>query len=213
MFSLNQPGSGSNRFLLCICKYILNITTFIKKKNSLIIISKEAGYPKREKWLCDHFTVIYFTNFILQIYSNFYYINNTLWTFLFPNIIRIQICWKLFSIFVFISRINNSSTVRGFLESTGLDDLMISTCVCLFGPEELPPAATREQANNESQAQTGARWGLAPAPALKCIFPERKKNIHCGNLNCSSVFTPRFNQSAEDVNYRKKVFFHIFIIS
>ena len=123
--------------------------------------------------------------------------SNTLWSFLFPNIICIQIWWKLFSIFVFILRINNSSTLRGFLESTGLDDLLIGTCVCLFGPEELPPAATREQANTEQQAQTGAR----SAPAQKCIFTKERKTSSKGwNLKCCSVFPPRFNQSVEDVN-------------
>jgi len=43
------------------------------------------------------------------------------------------------------NRVSNSSTFRGWLESTGLDDILISTCDCIFGPEpELPPAAARE---------------------------------------------------------------------
>ena len=32
----------------------------------------------------------------------------------------------------------NSSTIRGWLESTGLDDLLMSTCSCIFGEAEPP---------------------------------------------------------------------------
>ena len=34
--------------------------------------------------------------------------------------------------------ISNSSTIRGWLESTGLDDLLMSTCSCIFGDAEPP---------------------------------------------------------------------------
>ena len=34
--------------------------------------------------------------------------------------------------------INNSSTLSGWLEATGLDDLVATTCGCLLGVEEEP---------------------------------------------------------------------------
>ena len=50
-------------------------------------------------------------------------------------------------------RVSNSSTFRGWLEATGLDDLMVSTCVCIgLGPDELPPAA---RDGGGGQVQTG----------------------------------------------------------
>ena len=36
--------------------------------------------------------------------------------------------------------ISNSSTISGWLESTGLDDLFLGTFSCIFGEEEPPPA-------------------------------------------------------------------------
>ena len=39
------------------------------------------------------------------------------------------------------ARVSNSSTFRGWLEITGLDDILVTTCDCIFGPDELPPAA------------------------------------------------------------------------
>ena len=36
--------------------------------------------------------------------------------------------------------ISNSSTIRGWLESTGLDDIFLNTCTCIFGVEEPPPS-------------------------------------------------------------------------
>ena len=40
--------------------------------------------------------------------------------------------------------ISNSSTMRGWLESTGLDDIFLNTCTCIFGVEE-PPSTTPGQ--------------------------------------------------------------------
>ena len=55
-----------------------------------------------------------------------------------------------------IFRVSNSSTFRGWLEATGLDDLMVSTCVCIgLGPDELPPAARDGAGGGGGQVQTG----------------------------------------------------------
>ena len=35
--------------------------------------------------------------------------------------------------------INNASTVSGWLEATGLDDLLASTCGCILGVQEEQP--------------------------------------------------------------------------
>jgi hypothetical protein len=40
--------------------------------------------------------------------------------------------------------ISNSSTIRGWLESTGLDDIFLGTCSCIFGEEEPPGGATSQ---------------------------------------------------------------------
>ena len=32
--------------------------------------------------------------------------------------------------------ISNSSSIRGWLESTGLDDLLVGTCSCILGEED-----------------------------------------------------------------------------
>ena len=32
--------------------------------------------------------------------------------------------------------VTNSSTMRGWLESSGLDDILMSTCSCIFGEDE-----------------------------------------------------------------------------
>ena len=40
--------------------------------------------------------------------------------------------------------ISNSSTVRGWLESTGLDDIFLGTCSCILGEEEPPPGAASQ---------------------------------------------------------------------
>ena len=32
--------------------------------------------------------------------------------------------------------VTNSSTMRGWLESTGLDDIIMSTCSCIFGEDK-----------------------------------------------------------------------------
>ena len=37
--------------------------------------------------------------------------------------------------------INNASTVSGWLEATGLDDLLASTCGCILGVQEEQPVA------------------------------------------------------------------------
>ena len=41
--------------------------------------------------------------------------------------------------------ISNSSTMRGWLESTGLDDIFLGTCSCIFGEEEPPPTIAGER--------------------------------------------------------------------
>ena len=64
-----------------------------------------------------------------------------------------------------MARVSNSSTFRGWLESTGLDDILLTTCVCLFGPEELPPAATREQ-QPYNDGTNGARQVTCPRAFL-----------------------------------------------
>ena len=35
--------------------------------------------------------------------------------------------------------ISNSSTLRGWLESMGLDDIIMNPCSCIFGEEQEPP--------------------------------------------------------------------------
>ena len=42
--------------------------------------------------------------------------------------------------------VSNSSTVKGWLESTGLDDILRSTCSCFFEEDEQtsPPAQDKE---------------------------------------------------------------------
>jgi hypothetical protein len=35
--------------------------------------------------------------------------------------------------------ISNSSTLQGWLESMGLDDILLNPCACIFGEDEPPP--------------------------------------------------------------------------
>ena len=35
--------------------------------------------------------------------------------------------------------ISNSSTLQGWLESVGLDDILLNPCACIFGEDEPPP--------------------------------------------------------------------------
>ena len=41
--------------------------------------------------------------------------------------------------------ISNSSTMRGWLESTGLDDIFLGTCSCMFGEVDPPPTMEGER--------------------------------------------------------------------
>ena len=82
-----------------------------------------------------------------------------------------------------MSRVNNSSTFRGWLESTGLDDILVGTCVCLgLGPDELPPAA-REQQNQRHHPQvsqpTNKKW-VEVNDHIYRLVKESNSNIqHC----------------------------------
>ena len=49
--------------------------------------------------------------------------------------------------------ISNSSTIRGWLESTGLDDLFLGTCSCIFWEEEPPPATAGKRGGGGMASQ------------------------------------------------------------
>ena len=53
--------------------------------------------------------------------------------------------------------ISNSSSIRGWLESTGLDDIFFGSCSCIFGEEEpdpTPPCAG-EKGRGRTTTQPG----------------------------------------------------------
>jgi hypothetical protein len=66
--------------------------------------------------------------------------------------------------------ISNSTTFRGWLESMGLDDMVLNPCACIFGeiePEPVPiPGA---KFNQQMSQRSSARW----VESRRCIF--RKK--------------------------------------
>jgi hypothetical protein len=43
------------------------------------------------------------------------------------------------SLFMGTHTISNSSTLHGWLESMGLDDILLNPCACIFGDDEPPP--------------------------------------------------------------------------
>ena len=62
--------------------------------------------------------------------------------------------------------ISNSSTVRGWLEANGLDDMILNPCGCIFGvPEEsqtqIPIPGQRRYANQRPVSQRGRGAGGA----------------------------------------------------
>ena len=60
--------------------------------------------------------------------------------------------------------ISNSSTFRGWLESNGLDDMILNPCGCIFGESEeeqtqIPIPGQRRYANQRTGSVRGARGG------------------------------------------------------
>ena len=60
--------------------------------------------------------------------------------------------------------ISNSSTFRGWLESNGLDDMILNPCGCIFGDGEeeqnqIPIPGQRRYANQRTGSVRGARGG------------------------------------------------------
>jgi hypothetical protein len=56
--------------------------------------------------------------------------------------------------------VTNSSTMRGWLESTGLDDIIMSTCSCIFGEDEPAsphPGDRREVKSAQPHAKRAGR--------------------------------------------------------
>ena len=148
--------------------------------------------------LCDHFAVIYFTNFRLQIYSNFYYINNTLWSF-YSQISFVFKFSENFSRYLFLF---GGSTTAPHCEASQRASGWTTSCSAPASVSldlrscRLPPPGPRRT--------TTSRLRPAPGEAqLRNAFFTEKKEKHPGRLEspmCSSVLTPRFNQSAENVN-------------
>ena len=66
--------------------------------------------------------------------------------------------------------INNASTLSGWLEQTGLDDLLASTCGCLLGVEEppAPPPGARGR-GQVTTAQPRVRRGVVKTKAGKTV--------------------------------------------
>ena len=52
--------------------------------------------------------------------------------------------------------ISNSSTMRGWLESTGLDDILLGTCSCIFREEEPPPTVAGERGRGGTSSGVGS---------------------------------------------------------
>jgi hypothetical protein len=67
--------------------------------------------------------------------------------------------------------INNSSTLAGWLEQTGLDDLLATTCGCLLGEEEPPPvtAPGARPRQGVTTAQPRVRRGVVKKKAGKTV--------------------------------------------
>jgi hypothetical protein len=55
----------------------------------------------------------------------------------FINILLKKIYKKVFAMGT--HTISNSSTLQGWLESMGLDDILLNPCACIFGEDEPPP--------------------------------------------------------------------------
>ena len=53
--------------------------------------------------------------------------------------------------------ISNSSSIRGWLESTGLDDIVFGRCSCIFGEEE--PDSPPPRAGDSSRGRTTTQPG------------------------------------------------------
>ena len=51
--------------------------------------------------------------------------------------------------------ISNSSTMRGWLESTGLDDILLGTCSCIFREEEPLPTMELERGRGGNTSVVG----------------------------------------------------------
>ena len=55
--------------------------------------------------------------------------------------------------------ISNSSTIRGWMESTGLDDIFMSTCSCILGEEEPPTASNGMRGGGGAASQPQGAGG------------------------------------------------------
>ena len=62
--------------------------------------------------------------------------------------------------------ISNSSTIRGWLESTGLDDIFMGTCSCIFGEEE-PPAPPGKRGGGGATSQPQGAGGRRNKRVIK----------------------------------------------
>ena len=138
----------------------------------MIIISKEARDPRREMRLCDHFTVTYILPiFILQIYSNFYYINNTLWTFY----SQISFVFKFgVETFVDICFLNWGSTTA---PQSGASSRAPGWTTSWSGPAsvclDLRSCRLQPPGNRPTPSSR-----LRPAPGQECVSREGRKNIY-----------------------------------
>ena len=62
--------------------------------------------------------------------------------------------------------ISNSFTIRGRLESTGLDDIFLGTCSCIFGEEE-PPVLTGKRGGGGTTSQPQGAGGMRNKRVIK----------------------------------------------
>ena len=79
--------------------------------------------------------------------------------------------------------ISNTSTFHGWLESMGLDDILLNPCSCIFGEEEPPPplpgqrgigGARGRQGGGGGRGQTGRATKSAAANAADEEEPQSR---------------------------------------
>ena len=80
--------------------------------------------------------------------------------------------------------ISNTSTFRGWLESMGLDEILMNPCSCILGQDEdqpvpIPGQRTRGQSGNGSRQQStkGGRRRLGRQESVEVPIQEEPKSI------------------------------------
>ena len=81
--------------------------------------------------------------------------------------------------------ISNSSTIRGWMESKGLDDIFLGTCSCIFGEEE-PPAPPGKRGGGGTTSQQQGAGGMSNK-RVEQVWMKHLSSFRTHHLECLAL--------------------------